>query len=452
MAMPANALELQALIQAAVDAAIAALPPPPGPPAQPAPGGGAAAPPNAFAINPAGVGNVPWDFQTSQGLRVYTAVTTSFDPIFDGSEAKLADFLMKIWNRAQAFGFVSILQVRDDENVVRDMTREWGCLTIGNVQAAAIAYLRLEERSHQASEMLRMLILASVEGRIVSRLFHRKDQYTVNVALPAAAADMKEDGPCMLFELIRMVSVETRATVGNILRQINSLTVVMELMNSNIELFNAAVEELIDGLNARRAPVPDLLTNLFAGYKCCNDTTFVKYINRKEDEYEDGTITLTGQQLMQMALEKYKNMVAKKQWLKKTDEELEFIAMQTELKQLKQNPPSKQKTRTPTGKTDDKKDGKKTNRNTGSFAWKGVVPKAGEAHEKTMNGKAYIYCPHHGDTKWVLKVSVAGIEHKTGCRKMAESIQGGGTTATDAALVAAVANIEEGEEDNEEQI
>jgi hypothetical protein len=34
-----------------------------------------------------------------------------------------------------------------------------------------------------------------------------------------------------------------------------------------------------------------------------------------------------------------------------------------------------------------------------------------------MNGKEYIYCLHHGDTKWVLKTNRQGIAHKTGCRQ-----------------------------------
>jgi hypothetical protein len=427
------------MIQQAVAQAIANLPAPAAPVAPAAPAAVA-----AFAINPAGVGNAPWDFQSSQGLRVYSAVTTPIEPAFDGSEAKLVHFLMKIWSRAQAYGFLSILQVLDDQNVVRDLTREWGCLTTGNVQAAAIDYLRLQERSHQASEMLRVLILASVEGRIVSRLLHRKDQFTVDIALPNAVAELKEDGPCMLFELIKMVSVETRATVGNIMRQINNLQDIMEVKQNNIESFNAAVEDLIDGLNARRAPVPDLLTNLFAGYKNCSDTTFVKYIDRKEEEYEDGTIAFDGPQLMQMALEKYKNMVAKKQWLQKTGAELEFIAMQSELKQLRQNPPAKKKATPGQGSgKDTKTEAGGKNRNTGKFAWKGLAPKAGEPHEKTVNGKPYIYCPHHGDTKWVLKVNQAGVEHRTGCSKMAEANAAANRGGAVDALTAAVANIEE---------
>jgi hypothetical protein len=303
--------------------------------------------------------------------------------------------------------------------------------------------------------MMLMMLAESVEASIMARLQHRQSQYTVDIAQPGAAADIKEDGPCMLYELIKLVSVETRATVGLILRQINNLQQIMSLHKSNVELFNAAVEELIDGLNARAEPVPDMLTNLFLGYLSCSDTTFVKYIKRKEDEYEDGSIQLTGTRLMQQALEKYKTMVSKQQWLKKSDEELEFIAMQAKMKVLEQNPKPRAvpAIRDPNKTARDKAKAAAVaaaaatgnNRNSGKFAWKGVAPKAGEAQEKTVNGKAYIHCPHHGDTKWVLKINQQGVEHKTGCRMMAEA----NATGADR-LVAAVANIEE--EDDEEQI
>jgi hypothetical protein len=144
-----------------------------------------------------------------------------------------------------------------------------------------------------------------------------------------------------------------------------------------------------------------------------------------------------------VALEKYKVIQEGGNWCKKSERDLEFIAMQTELKQLKQN------SKEPSGPSKPRGGGQ-TNRNKGKFAWKGVAPKAGEPHEKTVNGKIYIYCPHHGDTKWVLKTNVKGIEHKTGCTKMAQGAAPPPTTATGGQLVAALADADES--DNEENI
>ena len=47
---------------------------------------------------------------------------------------------------------------------------------------------------------------------------------------------------------------------------------------------------------------------------------------------------------------------------------------------------------------------------------------------RQSNGKDYIYCPHHGDTKWVLKVNREGLNHKENCR-MAVAAKGSGATA-----------------------
>jgi hypothetical protein len=373
--------------------------------------------------------------------------------MFDGAVGNLNVFLSNIWNRAQSFGFTAILMVADDDGVLRNLTREFGCLTIDNVKAAANVYLRAPTRNHQASEMLKLLILASIETVIINRLFHRKERHTLNIAAAGALPDIREDGPSMLLQLIQETTVETRATVSNIQRQLTDLQPIMEESKSNVELFNSKVEDLIDALIARGAPVPELLANLFAGYKTCADKTFVKYVTRKEESFEDGTLTVTATQLMRMALEKFKILESKGIWLMKTADELDFIAMQSQIKALKQNPAKNAKD----GKDGKGKGGKdgKNDRNTGQYAWKGVAPKVGEPHEKTVKGKAYIYCPHHESTKWVLKVNNLGVEHKTGCLKMAAALAAQvppAATTGATRLVAAIGNIEVEEDNEEEQI
>jgi hypothetical protein len=443
MALPQDAAALNAMIQAAVAAAIAALPPP----QAAAQAGGAALVPVPFHVNPAGVGNDIWDFRSPQGVKHFQLATAPIDPLFDGEPLKLNAFLKLIWSRADTYGFTMVLLVNDNHGVARDITREFGCLVAANLKDAAITYLRLEGRAHQASVLVRLLVMNSLQPRIIDRLYHRKDDYTVNIALPGAVADFREDGPCMILALINMVMIETRASVSIVMHKLTHLHKEMDDCKSNVEKFNTTVEGLVDELNARDVAVPDLLHHLFAAYGTCEDSTFIKYMARKEEEYEDGTIvTMPYTALMQMALEKYKTITQKEQWGKKTEGELEFIAMQTELKQLRQNPakpkaPSTTRpgAATPTGPN-------RATRNAGKFAWKGVAPKAGEAHEKTVEGKNYIFCPHHGTTKWVLKVNQQGIEHKTGCRMMAEANAQRANAAVDPnadRLTAALANVAE---------
>jgi hypothetical protein len=336
---------------------------------------------------------------------------------------------------------MDILVVDDSDGIPRNLTREYGCLTLANVHDKARTYLNQNNRSDQASSILFTLLTESLTPRIANRLDHRSHDYNLNIAAAGANPIYKEDGPSLLLSLIQLVNVDTRSFVANVLARLNDLPALMEASTSDIELFNAGVDELIDALETRRASIPDIVPQLFRAYKSCADEAFVRYITAKQDSYLDRTINITYQDLMQVALEKFKTIQGDKQWCQKSARDLEFIAMQSQLNQLKQNA---KPTKPPKGKTPDGQD--KSNRLKGKFAWKGIAPKHGEPQEKTVNGKHYIYCPHHGETKWVLKVNLKGIEHKTGCSKLIQHRE----QATGTGLTAALANLTE--EETEETI
>ncbi|CAB9523406.1 unknown protein [Seminavis robusta] len=428
-----DAAAVRTLVQEAVQAAIEATRVPPPPPRV-----------IPFAVTPAGAGNTAWDFTSSTGLKIFVASTAPFSKPYDGEEADLRDFLRKILHRAETYGWTQIFFIADGAGVIRNLTKEHGCLELTNVQAAAVTNLRGTGRPHQASECLRQLIIGSVTASIADKLYHRRANYTINAAAaavdgnPPPAPIMKEDGTCMLYELTTLVSVETRATVAIITKKLSNLDMIMEEKKSNVEAFNAAVNDLVAALHARAATVPPMVTALFDGYSMCQDSIFVKYIARKQEEYEDGTINMTPERLMSLVLEKYKILVSKKAWMKKTEEEMEIMVLKAEISQLRKKPSASgsaqpKKATTPRqGKDDDK------------YAWKQVAPKDGEPHDKTVNGKEYIYCPHHETTKWVLKVNNKGIEHRTGYSKLKDSSTSGSSgTGSDGSMAAALANATE---------
>ena len=41
-----------------------------------------------------------------------------------------------------------------------------------------------------------------------------------------------------------------------------------------------------------------------------------------------------------------------------------------------------------------------------------------------------MYCPHHGDTKWVLKVGRNGTEHNSNCRAKKDTEDGSSSAST----------------------
>ena len=389
----------EAAVQAVVNAAVAAamalqaqnMPPPPQPP-----------PAVVFSLTP-GVVNMlaPWDYSTSEGIKLFFQSTTAIKPIYDGAETSLKMFLKAISAKAKTFGWdSSILRVNDDAGTARDLLQHYGALTIENVRARATLYINTDTREAQASAQLATCLSGSIVESPLLKLLLRANEYTVNGV---------EDGPCMLRTLISVVSVETRATIGSVRMALKNLPSLMHEVESDITEFNTRVGQYIDKLNANDHTCEDLLTHLFEGYQTATDETFVKYIRMKEDDWEDGTtVTLETAALMRMAEEKYKTMKLKKTWNGTTKEDANIIAMKAEIHDMTEL--TALRAEVASLKNDsDKKFRKK--RDTGEWSWKSVAPTGAQPKEKTFKGKVYVYCMFHGDTKWVLKAN-----HVGGCR------------------------------------
>jgi hypothetical protein len=91
---------------------------------------------------------------------------------------------------------------------------------------------------------------------------------------------------------------------------------------------------------------------------------------------------------MKRALKKYKAIDERGQWMKKSEQHLEFMiamkaAMETQLK-IQQNKGKKTPTKEKQARCD-----------SGAYAWKGIASNPGEPTNKRVNGKDYIYCPPH---------------------------------------------------------
>jgi len=54
------------------------------------------------------------------------------------------------------------------------------------------------------------------------------------------------------------------------------------------------------------------------------------------------------------------------------------------------------------------------------FEWRNKHPQQGAAHSKTVQGKEYIYCPHHRNC-WVPKINNEGQIHADSCEARSRS-------------------------------
>ena len=116
--------------------------------------------------------------------------------------------------------------------------------------------------------------------------------------------------------------------------QLSSLNTYINTIGCDITKFNAYVQNLLEGLASRGETTNDLLSNLFKGYLAASDHTFVKYINRKQEEYDDG-LSLTRFQLMDLADKKYTNLKLNETWNAPSEQEEKILALSVEVAKIR---------------------------------------------------------------------------------------------------------------------
>lgn len=394
-----DAGQVQVLIDAALaNAAAAAVIPP-------IVGGG-----GGFSLTPGVINsNAPWNYSTSEGVKLYFQATTAVSPTFDGTQQKLKVFLQAISSRAMTFGWKDlILNVPDGKTppVTRNLLTKYGLLTMQDVKTHAAAYIGHNNRSAQASAQLARCIVASLDQSTLLKLMLRSEDYTIATV---------EDGPCMLRALISVVSIETRATISCVREQLTKLPELMTEVKSNITEFNLIVAEHLDTLRAVDETCDDLLTYLFAAYQTASDGAFVRYIADKEGQWEDNTVDYTPEKFMQLAESNYKTRTAKKKWNEPSREEADLIALQAttarsmaELIALQATVSGRGSGRGGRsggrgggrgGRSQGRGRGSASRDNDTTWAWKLVAPTGSQPKSKTVNGKDYVYCPNHGETQ-----------------------------------------------------
>jgi hypothetical protein len=192
-----TAAQLQAIVQTAVQAAIAAAQP--GPPAQP-----------VFALVPGGGDpNTPWNFTSGDGLKLFQAATKGFDKRFNGDMEKLQYFLDALQERAMTYGMDGILRVNIGTAAAPEycmLTSEYGSISEAQMRDHALTYQALDGRLRQSSATLISLISNSVSPELLDELKQKNYTVSVQVGTPPAQEEqhdglLKVKNCCKRFDL-----------------------------------------------------------------------------------------------------------------------------------------------------------------------------------------------------------------------------------------------------------
>ncbi len=185
-------------------------------------------------------------------------------------------------------------------------------------------------------------------------------------------------GAMLLKVIICESHIDTNATVSRIRTQLSSLDTYLPTIGHNICKMNDFVTSLHDALMARGETSNDLFGNLFKGYKAAFDRHFIAYIEKKEEDYEDGSLSITPQQLMTLAKNRYEVLVEKGLWNAPSAEEEKILALKATVKRLQNTNRSNKKASGASNdsRSEDKKP-KDKERNTHP-AWMDKEPKPGK--------------------------------------------------------------------------
>ena len=350
----------------------------------PAPGrnsGGAA----NFALSPGLVSNQFINYATVEGQKLFKAATKPLKVTFDCAPANLQVFLGQIQDKARIYGWIESL-FNIDVNGPKNLLTQYGEIDITEVRQHVETYHNTQTLQAQQSIQLNQCMMNSLSSEALNRVVLQNHKYMVD-NIPSGA---------LLFKVIVGIAhIETAATVNHLRQKLSGLDALMSTVNSDIEKFNGSVHLWVKSLRARGHEHNGLVTNLFDGYTAASDRQFVEYIRKKEDAFEEGQ-DIDPDQLMQMALNKYRILVDKGQWNAPSEEQQKIFILQAELEKLKKKKksPSTSTGQTATNNNADNKPKKQKGKKE-KPAWMLIKPKDSEPQEKIVDSKQYYWCPNH---------------------------------------------------------
>ena len=341
-----------------------------------------------FALSPADSVLGIIDFSTSEGRKIYNGAVKQLDDELYNCEADgLYQFIQSVSERCSEYGWQSknetgIVHIpKIDEDGFINLINKHGSLDLDRIREFESTYINNECRAAQDTRMLYKALMHSLNKAGKDKIRIWRNDYVV---------DGSPSGVALFKVIVRESHLDTNATTGEIRTNLSSLDTYMMSIGCDIVKFNSYVLHLLSALHSRGETTQDLLQNLFKGYMVVTDPSFVTYVEKKCDDYEDGSITLSPKLLMQLAANKFKSRKVKKLWMAPSAEEEKILALQAQIKHLKRNrgaaPKNKQgyKGKNPKGKRDDKS--KKPE-------WMATAPKKEDLHKpKKWNERNWYYC------------------------------------------------------------
>ena len=288
-----------------------------------------------FALTPyqATIGII--DYHTSEGRKFYAKATSTLsDEPFGCTSDDLLAFLEDLARRANEFGWneagIGIMEIPDqpgDPNTTfTSLLDNYGEFSLLTIRAHEESYIFNQSRAAQETVLMFHCLMNSLSREGKAQVILWKHEYMLG-DIPS--------GNLLLKIIIRESCIDTNATTSTIRLRLSNLDKFLPSVGFDIAKFNQYVQQQVKALNSRGETTQDLLTNLFKGYLAAKDKSFCAYINSKKEDHEEGQ-TITTDQLMKWAKNKYEIIKEAGKWNAPSHEEQQIIALRAEIKTMKQ--------------------------------------------------------------------------------------------------------------------
>ena len=287
-----------------------------------------------FALNPAQAITGIIDFTVDSNVKLHKRATSKLsEDLFDCVPEDLNQFLKTLSDRASKYSWndnvVGIMMIPEDPSDpntdYKNLLTNHGEITLEQIRRFEASYIMTSMQAAQDTSMLYLCLMSSLSKQGKTKIMVWEQQYKINGFA---------SGNLLLKIIIRESHLDSNATTTVIRRQLSSLDTYINTIGCDITKFNGYVQKLLEGLSARGETTHDLLTNLFKGYQAASDHTFVKYIERKQEEYKDG-LDITSTALMDLADKKYKTLKITGVWNAPSQQEEKILALTAEIEKIK---------------------------------------------------------------------------------------------------------------------
>ena len=301
-------------------------PPPAAPPAAPVP----PAPP-VFALGP-GRSHAVLDYDDpntgATATKLYNKAISPLEEKFDGDADNLAVLLASVHDRARRFNWHRLITVPIDDGTTRNILTHYGQVSLENTRAHATTYVNTPTRDAQDNDMFYYFFADSLTNEFRANVLLYSEVYTVT-NVPVASSLLKQ--------IIILTRVDNPASTMHIREILIESKRKLLLLKGNITEFNQWVRKQMGRLHAREQEAVDLLYYLWKAYKTAPDEEFVTYIKDLKSQCDDGRATVTAEDLMVRAENKYKARLLDEEnaWGKPSEEQEKIVAMSAEINSLK---------------------------------------------------------------------------------------------------------------------